>query len=32
MKSANHLKAIEGDFNHTAVNVKTDENGNFYFT
>jgi uncharacterized protein YkwD len=32
MKSANHRKAIEGDFSHTAVSVKTDENGNFYFT
>jgi hypothetical protein len=32
MKSANYLKAIEGDFSHTGIKVKTDENGNFYFT
>ncbi len=31
-KSANHKKTMEGDFTHTAVSVKKDKNGNFYFT
>lgn len=32
MMSADHRKALEGDFTHTAVSVKKDENGNFYYT
>lgn len=32
VSSSDHRKAIEGDFTHTAVSVKKDENGNFYFT
>lgn len=31
-KSASHKKTMEGDFTHTAVSVKKDKNGNFYFT
>lgn len=31
-KSSTHKKTMEGDFTHTAVSVKKDENGNFYFT
>ncbi|MFS4454556.1 CAP domain-containing protein [Maribacter sp. 2304DJ31-5] len=30
--SSNHKKTMEGDFTHTAVSVKEDENGNYYFT
>jgi len=30
--SVNHKKTMEGDFTHTAVSVKKDETGNFYFT
>ena len=30
--SVNHKKTIEGDFTHTAVSVKKDQAGNFYFT
>jgi len=30
--STNHKKTMEGDFTHTAVSVKKDEAGNFYFT
>tara|TARA_R110002033_G_scaffold58464_2_gene107940 strand:- start:71763 stop:72239 length:477 start_codon:yes stop_codon:yes gene_type:complete len=32
LNSSEHRKAIEGDFTHTAVSVKKDQNGNFYFT
>lgn len=32
MKSSDHRKAIEGDFSHTAVSVKTDKDGNYYYT
>ena len=32
MSSSLHRKSIEGDFTHTAVSVKKDSNGNFYFT
>lgn len=32
MNSSAHRKAIEGDFTHTAVSVKKDQNGQFYFT
>lgn len=32
LSSANHKKTMEGDFSHTAVSVKMDSNGNFYFT
>ncbi len=32
LESAQHRKAIEGNFTHTAVSVKKDANGNFYFT
>ncbi|MEJ1221314.1 CAP domain-containing protein [Sediminicola sp. 1XM1-17] len=32
MASAGHRKNIEGDFSHTAVSVKKDKAGNFYFT
>ena len=31
-ESSNHKKTMEGDFTHTAVSVKKDENGNFYYT
>lgn len=30
--SSNHKKTMEGDFTHTAVSVKKDALGNFYFT
>lgn len=30
--STSHKKTMEGDFTHTAVSVKEDENGNFYYT
>mgnify|MGYP003624766863 FL=1 len=32
MNSTDHRKAIEGDFTHTAISIKKDQNGNFYFT
>ncbi|MFT4832927.1 MAG: hypothetical protein ACI815_002589 [Psychroserpens sp.] len=32
MASAGHRKNIEGDFSHTAVSVKKDMAGNFYYT
>ncbi|MEB8346078.1 CAP domain-containing protein [Flavobacteriaceae bacterium KMM 6898] len=32
MASAGHRKNIEGDFTHTAVSVKKDMAGNFYYT
>jgi uncharacterized protein YkwD len=31
-ESYSHKKTMEGDFTHTAVSVKKDENGNFYYT
>ncbi len=31
-ESSNHKKTMEGDFTHTAVSVKEDDNGNFYYT
>ncbi|MFT5737890.1 MAG: hypothetical protein ACJAU2_000976 [Maribacter sp.] len=31
-ESTSHKKTMEGDFTHTAVSVKEDENGNFYYT
>lgn len=31
-ESANHKKTMEGDFTHTAVSVKKDKNGKFYYT
>lgn len=31
-ESTNHKNTMEGDFTHTAVSVKEDENGNFYYT
>ncbi|WP_396636438.1 CAP domain-containing protein [Maribacter sp. R77961] len=30
--SVNHKKTMEGDFTHTAISVKKDQAGNFYFT
>ncbi|MEA1786555.1 CAP domain-containing protein [Arenibacter sp. GZD96] len=32
MNSPSHRKAIEGQFTHTAVSIKKDAEGNFYFT
>ena len=32
LESPNHRKTIEGEFTHTAVSVKKDSGGNFYFT
>lgn len=32
ISSSEHRKAIEGDFTHTAVSVKKDKNGNYYYT
>lgn len=32
ISSSAHRKSIEGNFTHTAVSVKKDTNGNFYFT
>jgi len=32
MKSIDHRTAIEGDFTHTAVSVKKDTGGHFYYT
>jgi uncharacterized protein YkwD len=31
-ESTSHKITMEGDFTHTAVSVKEDENGNFYYT
>lgn len=31
-ESTNHKNTMEGDFTHTAVSVKEDENGKFYYT
>ena len=31
-ESTSHKKTMEGDFTHTAVSVKEDKNGNFYYT
>ena len=31
-KSTSHKKTMEGDFTHTAVSIKEDDEGNFYFT
>lgn len=31
-ESSSHKKTMEGDFTHTAVSVKQDQNGKFYFT
>tara|TARA_R110001583_G_scaffold50577_10_gene158028 strand:- start:15659 stop:16099 length:441 start_codon:yes stop_codon:yes gene_type:complete len=30
--SSSHKKTMEGDFTHTGISVKKDEQGNFYFT
>ena len=30
--SSSHKKTMEGDFSHTAISVKKDELGNYYFT
>jgi len=32
LESSGHKQNIEGDFTHTGVSVKADEDGNFYFT
>lgn len=32
LSSSNHRKTIEGEFTHTAVSVKKDTKGHFYFT
>ena len=32
LASSDHKKTMEGDFTHTAVSVKKDTQGNFYFT
>ncbi|WP_430908777.1 CAP domain-containing protein [Maribacter sp. 2-571] len=32
LKSSNHKKTMEGEFTHTAVSVKEDVSGNYYFT
>jgi len=32
LQSPNHRKTIEGEFTHTAVSVKKDSSGKFYFT
>ena len=32
LASSSHRKTMEGDFTHTAVSVKKDAGGNFYFT
>jgi uncharacterized protein YkwD len=32
LSSSSHKKTMEGEFTHTAVSVKKDGNGNFYFT
>ncbi|NHF58847.1 CAP domain-containing protein [Flavobacteriaceae bacterium TP-CH-4] len=32
LQSSNHKKTMEGEFTHTAVSVKKDASGNYYFT
>lgn len=32
LNSTSHKKTMEGEFTHTAVSVKIDPNGNFYYT
>lgn len=32
LNSSSHKKTMEGEFTHTAVSVKSDSNGDFYFT
>ncbi len=32
LDSPSHRKTVEGDFSHTAVSVKQDPSGNFYYT
>ncbi len=32
LESSGHRKTLEGDFTHTAVSVKKDASGNFYYT
>lgn len=32
LESPNHRKTMEGDFTHTAVSVKKDAQGNYYYT
>lgn len=32
LDSVSHKKTMEGDFSHTAVSVKMNDSGNFYFT
>ncbi len=32
LKSASHRTTMEGEFTHTAVSVKTNESGDYYFT
>lgn len=32
LSSSSHKKTMEGEFTHTAVSVKVDASGNFYFT
>ena len=32
MESSGHRKTLEGDFTHTAVSVKKDSQGNYYYT
>jgi len=32
LESSSHKKTMEGDFSHTAVSVKKNEDGNLYFT
>ena len=32
LASSSHKKTMEGEFTHTAVSVKKDADGNFYFT
>lgn len=32
LKSADHRNTMEGDFSHTAVSVKIDSQGNYYYT
>ncbi|MBT8320362.1 MAG: CAP domain-containing protein, partial [Eudoraea sp.] len=32
LNSPNHRKTMEGEFTHTAVSVKVDDGGNYYYT
>ena len=32
LSSSSHKKTMEGDFTHTGISVKKDEQGNYYFT